>query len=242
MGISTPNFCWVCCRGGGCCNRDVKSCPVSHGSCARACYPDYGISSTKWRQSPGETHRILVLANVVVDSLLGRGIRHGANTHRHGQKGIMIVSARPENSPSVAWPASVSYPTARVRPDHPNRWASLGLKTLTAIVGCIILAGCADDTRLSEAQIRLLEQQTSILMGTSLRDVQKEGWPDIAIVLGAEAVRVQQQGVEVVMNKFFVQESGFLVRRAGVGIDTNPGSDPRFVHLGGNTFAYRVKG
>lgn len=69
-----------------------------------------------------------------------------------------------------------------------------------------------------------------------------ERWPGEFSELNPESVRIEKNGVYIVMHGFFVSESGVYIPANGMKPDTANTEDPAYNEINDNVYWYEIKG
>src|SRR5262249_218543 len=97
-------------------------------------------------------------------------------------------------------------------------------------IGAEKLAQAADS-------LRPLGEQSSVKV-----NIPATAWPQSLKLLQPEAVFVAHEGAYIKLATGFGTESGLLVAVAGITVSNDNGKDPRFEHIEGRIYRYRIKG
>ena len=114
-----------------------------------------------------------------------------------------------------------------------------------------VLVACGQ-RRVAEIEVRQIGAEKLAQAADSLRPVGEQSsakvnipataWPESLRLLQPEAVFVAHEGVYIRLETGFVTESGLLVAFPGVTVTTDTGKDPKFEHIEGRIYRYRIKG
>src|SRR5215831_21289618 len=122
------------------------------------------------------------------------------------------------------------------------------------LVICLLSAvlGACGQRRVAEMEVRRIGAEKLAQAADSLRPVEEQSsvkvnipataWPESLRLLQPEAVFVAHEGVYIRLETGFVTESGLLVAFPGITVPTDNGKDPRFEHIEGRIYRYRIKG
>lgn len=107
----------------------------------------------------------------------------------------------------------------------------------------LLLTACCRIPELTDNQATIIQEQgVALLQQLELGAVEREAWPAAISALNPEALRIEEDGLYIVIGILFVEEWGFFVTRDGVDFVPTVGGDPSYSRISGRLFEYRVAG
>ena len=109
---------------------------------------------------------------------------------------------------------------------------------------CLLLSSCSQNLNLSDKQLVAIRAEADkLLVNSTSRVIAVESLQMTAIAqLTPERIQITDGGLIIVLDTFFVEESGLFISRKGVEVDISKGKDPSYKKIGNGIYKYIVKG
>jgi hypothetical protein len=120
-----------------------------------------------------------------------------------------------------------------------------GISFIISIALLAMLTACARKNDLDGASLRRLEVESSEMLAhltPANTTVPASDWPRAIDDLRPRQVYVNEHGIFITLNEFFVAESGYFIPRDRGRSWESPRTDPAYIRIKGNVYWYEIQG
>jgi hypothetical protein len=118
------------------------------------------------------------------------------------------------------------------------------MKPITLVVLLFILSACTGHHDAEEFDLIKLKGAAGQLFDAEINGnrIEKQWWPAEIKALNPESVFKGEKGIYIMLDSFFVEESGLFIASPGTMIEPGVHSDPDYVLLGEGIYSYHITG
>lgn len=118
------------------------------------------------------------------------------------------------------------------------------MRIFQVLLFLMLISGCVQHQKLEGLDVASIEKSSLELLTRYPQNIvlNLEDLQTSLLVLNPQAVRIDETGIYISLEKLFVEESGLFIPRLGYSPDLSMGLDPSFKLLKSRTYSYLVKG
>lgn len=120
------------------------------------------------------------------------------------------------------------------------------MKYIIIILFFFLTLGCSSQYQPTDKEtLEIAKESSKMLKNTKTEiriKIERSLWPPIFNKINVESVAATKQGLYLLTNQFFVEESGFFIPRKNIKINEGTGSDPSYKLLTNGVYLYKIKG